>query len=124
MKFHTLILAALLAMLPVAANTAELPLPKLHRVVHHHHLHAGRTPQPHFGYYFGRWGWRWGGTARTWYNSTFVLAGRADWGEPPVSFASGPPSNPVIACPPRRPLVCLAEPALEPVALAGRSGWR
>lgn len=125
MKLQAWIFSALLAMLPLVANAAELPVPKRHgHVVRHHRVHVAHAARLHFGYYFGNWGWRSGGTGRSWYSSRFVLAGEPGWGEPSTVFASGPRNAPAIVCSPRRPLVCLAEPTLGPVAMAGPPGWR
>src|SRR6201998_1720133 len=66
--------------MPEVANAAELPVPKLHKAQHRpHRVRTAHAAKPHFGYYFGHWGWRWGGTATSWYGSTFVLAGAPGW---------------------------------------------
>ena len=41
-----------------------------HRTVHH--WRARHAPRVHFGYYWYRWGWRWGGTRYSWYGSSFA----------------------------------------------------
>ena len=127
MKLPTVILPALVALLPMAAHAAELPVPHLHRAVRHR-IHVERAARAHFGYYFGRWGWRSGGAAGTWYDSAFASSGEPDWSQSPAAFASGPPSAPAIVCTPRRPDVCLAEPVIEPLAIArvraGPRRWR
>ena len=103
-------LAGMFLVLPLAVRAAELPAPKLlnaHRAVHHRRALAG-----HFGYYFGHFGWRSGGTAGGWRGSTFaLLAGPAGH----VTLASSPKGVAAIHCPARRPLVCLAEPVVVPV---------
>ena len=56
-----------------AVSAAELAVPQSHprMVIHHRHVrHAGGT---HFGYYWYHWGFRHGGTARSWYGSSFVF---------------------------------------------------
>jgi hypothetical protein len=119
------LLAALLLM-PYAANAAELPVPKLHEahrtaMPRKHRVRAAYPAKPHFGYYFGYWGWRWGGTADSWYGSTFVLAnGPGSEGAPEV--AASPKGIAAIHCPDWRPVVCLAEPVLTPVAATGWLG--
>lgn len=108
-------------LLPLAANAAELPVPKLHRVVAHrvHHVHA---PAHHFGYYFGNWGWRSGGTASSWYGSTFVLAG-SPWDGPAIVLKASPKGVARIHCT-DRPDACLAVPVLAGVAVAEPWVWR
>jgi hypothetical protein len=103
-------LAGVFLVLPLAVRAAELPapeLPKAHRTVHHRHVHAA-----HFGYYFGRFGWRSGGTAGSWHSSTFALLARPAGH---VMLASSPKGVAAIHCPAGRPLVCLAEPVVVPV---------
>lgn len=118
-----IVLAA--AVLPsLAANAAELPVPKPHRLVthrvHHRHVYA---PAHHFGYYFGRWGWRSGGTASSWYGSTFALAGDP-WDGATIVLKASPTGVARIRCTERGPDACLAEPLLAGVAVAKRSvGW-
>jgi hypothetical protein len=103
-------LGGVFLVLPLAVRAAELPapeLPKAHRTVHHRHAHAA-----HFGYYFGRFGWRSGGTAGSWHSSTFALLARPAGH---VMLASSPKGVAAIHCPAGRPLVCLAEPVVVPV---------
>jgi hypothetical protein len=104
-------LAGVLLVLPLAVGAAELTVPKLpkaHRALYHRRALAVR-----FGYYFGRFGSRSGGTAGSWYGSTFaLLAGSA---EPGVLLAS-PKGVAALHCPARRPLVCLAEPVVTSVS--------
>ncbi len=108
---------AIAALLPLSANAAELPVPKLHRVVAHRaHRHV-YAPARHFGYYFGGWGRRSGGTASSWYGSTFVLAG-SPWEGPAIVLKAGPKGVARIHCTERRPDACLAEPVLAGVAVA------
>jgi hypothetical protein len=103
-------LAGVFLVLPLAVRAAELHAPKLHKThpaVPHGHALAG-----HFGYYFGNFGWRSGGTAGSWHGSTFsLLAGPARH----VALASSPKGVAAIHCPAERPLVCLAEPVVVPV---------
>ena len=103
-------LAGVLLVLPMSVRAAELPAPKLakaHGAVHHRRASAG-----HFGYYFGNYGWRSGGTPGSWQGSTFALlatpAGH-------VIHARSPKGVAAIHCPAARPLVCLAEPVVVPV---------
>jgi len=103
-------LAGVFLVLSLTVRAAELPAPELHkahRAVHHRHPPAG-----HFGYYFGNFGWRSGGTPGSWHGSTFaLLAGPAGH----VLLASSPKGVAAIHCPAARPLVCLAEPVVVPV---------
>jgi hypothetical protein len=104
-------LAGVLLVLPLAVRAAEVPVPKLpkaHRVVHHR-----RALPVHFGYYFGRFGWRSGGTVGSWYGSTFALLARPTG--PSVRLVSSSKGVAAIRCPSRRPFVCLAEPVVVPV---------
>jgi hypothetical protein len=122
---RSVVLSAALLLVPYAANAAELPVPKLHKMhrvaVHRtHRARVAHTAKPHFGYYFGHWGWRWGGTARSWYGSTFVFAGASGL-EGASVIAASPKGVAAIDCPDWRPDVCLAEPVLAPVAAA--AGW-
>jgi hypothetical protein len=120
---RSVVVSAALLLLPYAANAAELPVPKPHKVQPHkvhriaahrtYRVRAAYTARPHFGYYFGQWGWRWGGTARSWYGSTFAVAGAV--------VAASPKGVAAIDCPDWRPDACLAEPVLTPVAAAE---WR
>jgi hypothetical protein len=111
--------ATAVLLLPSGASAAELPVPKLHRhaAIHRVHRLHGYAPRQHFGYYFGGWGWRSGGTASSWYGSTFVLAGDP-WEGPAIVLKASPKGVARIDCPERRPDACLAEPLLAPVAAA------
>jgi len=95
-------LAGVFLVLSISVRAAELPAPG-------HHRHA---PAGHFGYYFGNYGWRSGGTPGSWQGSTFALlatpAGH-------VIHARSPKGVAAIHCPAARPLVCLAEPVVVPV---------
>ena len=114
--------AAAALSLPVAATAAELPV--AHRVIAHrvHRLHV-HVPRQHFGYYFGRWGTRSGGSASSWYGSIFVLAG-GPWDEPSIVLAASPRGIAAIHCTGRRPDACLAEPVVAAVPVAERPVWR
>jgi len=74
MVWIRIMLASAMIALPLAAHAAEMALAPVHKVhatkVHHARIHLARS---HFGYYWGRWGWRTGGTARSWYGSTFAF---------------------------------------------------
>jgi hypothetical protein len=114
-----IVLAAAMIVLPVAADAAELTLPRPHKVhtakVRHARIaHAARV---HFGYYWGSWGSRWGGTARSWYDSTFALAGNP-WEGPGIVLKASPKSIVGIHCTERRPEACLGEPVVTPVVVA------
>lgn len=113
------VLTASLALLPLAASAAELPVPKLHRA-HVYRVHARYVQRVHFGYYWGQSGWRWGGSAHSWYGSTFAFGGPPG----PAALASSPKGVAAIDCSGPRPNVCLAEPVVVPVALAGPPTWR
>jgi|GEM_PF-3281124 len=110
-------------LLPVAASAAELAVPASHhRTVTHRVRHVYLWRQ-HFGYYFGRWGWRSGGTSSSWYGSTFALAG-GPWDRPGIALKASPRGVAYIHCPASRPDACLAEPVVAPVAFAAPSVWR
>lgn len=103
-------LAGVFLVLPLAIRAAELPAPKLpkaHRAMHHRH-----AVSRHFGYYFGNFGRRSGGTPGSWNGSTFALLARPAGH---VILASSPKGVAAIHCPAERPLVCLAEPVVVPV---------
>jgi hypothetical protein len=114
-RIVTAFVAAVL--LPLAANAAELPVPKLHRMVSHRAPRHVYAPRHHSGYYFGGWGWRSGGTASSWYGSTFVLAG-SPWEGSAVVLKASPKGVARIRCSEDRPDACLAEPVLAGVAVA------
>jgi hypothetical protein len=124
MAWSRIVLAAAIIALPIAADAAELAVPPIHKahaakVRHARVVHVARA---HFGYYWGQWGWRRGGTASSWYGSTFVLAG-GPWGGPGVVLSASPKSIVAIHCTVRRPDACLGEPVVAPVAATG-PGWR
>ena len=68
-------LAIAIIALPMAVDAAELTPPPIHKahVARVHHARTVRAARAHFGYYWGQWGWRTGGTARSWYGSTFAF---------------------------------------------------
>lgn len=70
-----LMLAAAILGPMAAANAAELPM--AHRHVVHARWHRLYHPRVHYGYYWYQWGWRTGGTARSWLGSSF--AGVTPW---------------------------------------------
>jgi hypothetical protein len=75
MAWIRMTLAAAINALPMAADAAELAAPPIHKA-HAGKVHHGRivrVARAHFGYYWGQWGWRTGGTARSWYGSTFAF---------------------------------------------------
>ena len=111
---RTMLIAAI-AIVPFAATAAELPVEKPLRV---HRLHVRERPLAHTGYYWGRWGWRGGGTARYWYASTFGFGGVLGWNGEPGAVAS-PRGISALKCYVRPPTVCLTEPIVRPVALEG-----
>jgi hypothetical protein len=125
MDWLRLIAAAAMAALPLAADAAELTVPKIHKAhaakLHAaHHAHVARA---HFGYYWGSWGWRRGGTASSWYGSTFVLAG-SPWDGPGIVLKASPKSIVAIHCTEHHPDACLGEPVVTPVAVAPPPAWR
>jgi hypothetical protein len=70
-RFGTIVLALAIAGAPFTATAAEMPVGvHSHRTVHHWRTH--HTSRVHFGYYWYRWGWRWGGTRYSWFGSSFV----------------------------------------------------
>jgi hypothetical protein len=75
-------LIALIVAWPLAASAADMSdYPQASRTVHHgyrhHYRHYGA--RTHYGYYFYHWGWRTGGTARSWYGSKFVFNDGYAW---------------------------------------------
>ena len=66
-----IVLALAIGGLPCAATATELPL-GIHKYRTVHHWRAHHAPRVHFGYYWYRWGWRWGGTRYSWYGSSFA----------------------------------------------------
>ena len=64
-----IVLALAIGGLPCAATALPLGIHK-YRTVHHWRAHY--APRVHFGYYWYRWGWRWGGTRYSWYGSSFA----------------------------------------------------
>ena len=70
-KVGTAVLALAIVGLPCAATATELPRGiHKHRTVHHWRVR--HEPRVHFGYYWYRWGWRWGGTRYSWFGSSFA----------------------------------------------------
>ena len=82
MRSIRLFLATALLAIPLAGGGAEharadgMSRP-YHVRVHRHHYHY---PRVHYGYYWYQWGWRTGGTRRSWVGSTFR------WANPQPSF--------------------------------------
>jgi hypothetical protein len=70
-RFGTIVLALAILGAPVTATAAEMPL-GVHSYRTVHHWRAHHAPRVHFGYYWYRWGWRWGGTRHSWYGSSFA----------------------------------------------------
>lgn len=122
MRTWIISLGAAMTCLPAAGSAAELPIPPLHKARHVavHHVHRMHTTRPaaHFGYFFGGWGARMGGTAGSWHASTFALGG-APWNGTGALLASSPKGVASIDCSARRPDVCLAEPIVMPVRPVG-----
>lgn len=58
---------------PQPASAADLTAYPRASVHHYRHYHRHYAARPHHGYYFYHWGWRYGGTARSWYGSKFVF---------------------------------------------------
>jgi hypothetical protein len=114
-----IVFAAAVLLPSLVADAAELPVPTFHHraVSHRAHRRHVYVPQRHFGYYFGGWGWRSGGTASSWYGSTFALAG-GPWEGPAIVLKASPKGVARIHCSEYSPDACLAEPLLAPVAVA------
>jgi hypothetical protein len=81
MRTIGILLTAALIALPLTANAAEqdtldtaTPAPVVH---HYRHAHRYYEPRVHFGYYWYQWGYRFGGTRRSWIGSSF--AGVTPW---------------------------------------------
>ncbi len=70
-KLATIVFALAIIGLPCAAPATEMPL-GMHKYRTVHHSRAHRASRVHFGYYWYRWGWRWGGTRYSWYGSSFA----------------------------------------------------
>jgi hypothetical protein len=71
-ELRTIVLAlAIVGGATFTATAAELPL-GVHGYRSVHHWRAHHAPRVHFGYYWYRWGWRWGGTRYSWYGSSFA----------------------------------------------------
>lgn len=119
------IVTAAIIVLPMAANAAESTLPRIHKsdTVKAHRARIVHAARAHFGYYWGQWGWRRGGTAASWYGSTFALAG-GPWDGPRVALKASPKGVASIRCSERAADACLAEPLVVPVAVAKPSVWR
>jgi len=70
-KLGTIVLALAIVGVPFAATATELPVDNhKYRTVQHWRVH--HSPRVHYGYYWYRWGWRWGGTRYSWYGSSFA----------------------------------------------------
>jgi hypothetical protein len=119
MAWIRIVLAAAVIVLPAAADAAELTLPRPHKVhtAKVRHARIAHVAGAHFGYYWGSWGSRRGGSANSWYSSTFVLAG-SPWDGPGIVLKASPKSIVAIHCTERRPDACLGEPLVSPVAVA------
>jgi hypothetical protein len=70
-RFGTIVLALAIVGAPFTASAAEMRL-GVHGYRAVHHWRAHHAPRMHFGYYWYRWGWRWGGTRYSWYGSSFA----------------------------------------------------
>jgi hypothetical protein len=125
MAWIRIVLAAAMIVLPVAADAAELTLPRPHKVhtAKVRHARIAHVARAHFGYYWGSWGWRSGGTGSSWYGSTFVLAG-SPWEQPGIVLKASPKSIVAIHCTKRRPDACLGEPVVTPVGVAALPAGR
>lgn len=119
MAWIRMVLAAASIALPIAADAAELAVPPIHKAhaAKARHTRVVHVAQAHFGYYWGQWGWRRGGTASSWYGSTFVLAG-GPWDRPGVALSASPKGIVSIHCTERRPDACLGEPLIAVVGVA------
>ena len=117
MAWIRIVLAASIVALPIAADAAELAVPQVHKAHVAKHRRVVHIARAHFGYYFGQWGWRSGGTASSWYGSTFALAS-GPWGGPGIVLKASPRGIAAIHCTARRPDACLAEPVVAAVPVA------
>lgn len=120
MRIWTISLAAT-AFLSVPAVAAQLSIPPTKaRHTAAHRVHLSRVPRAptHFGYYFGQWGWRAGGTPGSWYASMFGLGG-GPWSGTGAVLASSRQGVAAIDCSDRRPDVCLAKPIVSAVPPRG-----
>lgn len=70
-KLGTIVLALAIFSLPCAASATEQPV-GVHKYRTVHHWRAHHAPRVHYGYYWYRWGWRWGGTRYSWFGSSFA----------------------------------------------------
>jgi hypothetical protein len=70
-KLGTIVLALAIVGMPFAASATEWPV-RSHEYRTVHHWRAHHSPRVHYGYYWYRWGWRWGGTRYSWYGSSFA----------------------------------------------------
>lgn len=113
---------AAVAVSPIAASAAELPVAPSGHLGHIQRLHVRYGARAHVGYYFGQTGSRWGGTGRYWYGSGFAFGGPT-WNGVPGAEA-GPRRAAAIICYERPPEVCLTEPVVRPVTLAVAPPWR
>ena len=70
-KLGTIVLALAIGGMPFAASATEWPV-SAHEYRTVHHWRGHHSPRVHYGYYWYRWGWRWGGTRYSWYGSSFA----------------------------------------------------
>lgn len=119
MAWTRIALTAAIIVLPIGADAAELKVPPIHKAhaAKVRHMRTAQVSRPHFGYYWGQWGWRRGGTASSWYGSTFVLAG-GPWDGPGMVLRASPKGVVSIHCTARRPDACLGEPLIAAVGVA------
>ena len=123
MAWIRIVLAVAMIALPIAADAAELTVPQVHKAHAAKHQRVVRVARAHFGYYFGQWGSRSGGTASSWYGSTFALAG-GPWGGSGIVLKASPRGVAAIHCTARRHDACLAEPVIAAVPVAEPRLWR
>jgi hypothetical protein len=80
------LLAAAVVACPLAMNVAAARADEdvtRTRIVHHVRWHH-YAPRIHYGYYWYQWGWRKGGTARSWVGSSFSWVNPYVWGPAPT----------------------------------------
>jgi hypothetical protein len=74
MRSIKLLCATALLAIPLAAGSAERAYSDGVSKTYHARMHRHYYPREHYGYYWYQWGWRTGGTRRSWTGSTFRWA--------------------------------------------------
>jgi hypothetical protein len=86
--FSALLIAAAIT-LPLPAKAADMTPGETvapRKVAYHHvRIHRHYYPRVHYGYYWWQWGWRKGGTYRSWVGASFSRVNNPYvWGPAPV----------------------------------------